>query len=294
MDLILFANLIYARPRSQTHEDLHTAVMRYRFASFIRDGARVPFMYHRFMEVSLMKGHGSDITSGDLWALDPEVLKDCSFKVCGRTYRESRAWPMATILWVASTELLHNSEKSRRKASIWIQLLRLASIVSRNKNNTLKLTFLYDLIDESADQDVFWAELVTYRQNTIVVPHRTSLNLATFSFADFYQHRGYEGGDENVNEEGIFVLLDSPTAEYLPVRECDICMEGLFMHRFPQSRIALTCTHDSRICLDCLKDGLESQILEAQMHDALVCPTCKAPMTFEEVRTWSNIETFQR
>jgi len=117
-----------------------------------------------------------------------------------------------------------------------------------------------------------------------------------FSLKLFQECRGYEFADENVHEEGVIVSSDVPSAPYQPDKTCSACWELKQGDSFPQTRITSECQHELDICLACLQEGLRGHIdrLDHRERKSLVCPSCFAVLSYEEVRKWSDTESFKK
>ncbi|KAN0119373.1 hypothetical protein V8E51_001581 [Hyaloscypha variabilis] len=105
-----------------------------------------------------------------------------------------------------------------------------------------------------------------------------------FSLKLFEECRGYEFKDVNVNEEGVIISSDLPSAPYQPDQTCSACWELKQAHSFPQRRITSECQHELDLCLECLQEALQGHIDRPDLRDAtkLLCPTCSAEMSYEE------------
>ncbi|TVY71309.1 E3 ubiquitin-protein ligase [Lachnellula suecica] len=78
--------------------------------------------------------------------------------------------------------------------------------------------------------------------------------------------------------------------------ECGICAESYDASLFPSSsQITANCNHghDTKVCLDCLGQHIQSALDEGLLH-RLNCPFCPEIMSYEEIKKYSTPEAFAR
>ncbi|MCJ1397278.1 hypothetical protein MMC11_000470 [Xylographa trunciseda] len=75
--------------------------------------------------------------------------------------------------------------------------------------------------------------------------------------------------------------------------ECIACLETLTIDVAPTRRITEACNHEASICVDCLAQSIVSQI-DSKIWNQIDCPTCKARLTYDDIRAFATEAVFQR
>jgi len=113
-----------------------------------------------------------------------------------------------------------------------------------------------------------------------------------FSLQELEHYTGFESEDWNVNELGILVSRDGPSAPYQPFRTCNVCFVSLIWKEFPD-QITSACDHESTTCLTCLVQSINVQ-LQTLGTGNLECPSCKSSLDSMDLQKWCPSETFLR
>lgn len=85
-----------------------------------------------------------------------------------------------------------------------------------------------------------------------------------------------------------------PERSILPVfNTCSVCFEIYTLLHFPKRRITAECNHEPTICLECLRQAIDSQI-GPRSWDKLACPLCLKKLSFEAVKAYSSPDCFEK
>jgi hypothetical protein len=217
----------------------------------------------------------------------PSYSKPCNpengnFRVFGKTYEEF--WP--SLLFIYHCQLFGQSSHplNTRKRDMWLTVLRynerMSSAARRDLTElTERLCKDRKYFHQFPVIDLDFASYIKAHPSPSHTEHWQHFSLKLFE-----ECRGYEFKDVNVNEEGVIISSDLPSAPYQPDQTCSACWELKQAHSFPQRRITSECQHELDLCLECLQEALQGHIDRPDLRDAtkLLCPTCSAEMSYEE------------
>ncbi|TVY39652.1 Uncharacterized protein LSUB1_G004501 [Lachnellula subtilissima] len=106
----------------------------------------------------------------------------------------------------------------------------------------------------------------------------------------------FYGEDDSEDDMLVANLKKNPSPDIsvpqAPI-DCAVCMESLEPESFYQHKITPSCDHETRICVSCVTQSIDIQILGISW-DMIKCPLCPELMHFESIKEIASEEAFQR
>ena len=106
----------------------------------------------------------------------------------------------------------------------------------------------------------------------------------------------FYGEDNSEDDIPVANLKRSPSPDISVPQatiDCAVRMESLEPESFYQHKITPSCDHETRICVSCVTQSIDIQILEISWN-MIKCPLCPELMPFESIKEIASEEAFQR
>ncbi|PVF96666.1 hypothetical protein CPB86DRAFT_708599, partial [Serendipita vermifera] len=81
-----------------------------------------------------------------------------------------------------------------------------------------------------------------------------------------------------------------------PTVECVVCRNDIEENQFPQSAPCEGCTHLPEVCLECLRQTIQTAITIGEFLSGISCPSanCSEKLDYFAVEKWADKDTFER
>lgn len=112
----------------------------------------------------------------------------------------------------------------------------------------------------------------------------------------------YESQDEMEVEDEISDMTDATDSgnesDYeshleIPMQECSVCMEELYLGDYPQKSLTNACNHENTVCNFCVTEGIDSRLPDV-FGDQVQRPEYPQILSYEKVKELASPQSFQQ
>ena len=104
-----------------------------------------------------------------------------------------------------------------------------------------------------------------------------------------------EGGESMLGQTETTLQTDGiiPDRDEIDRPGCSVCLDSFDQSNTPSRAITSLCRHKLNICKRCITTSISTQFSE-KVWDHVECPSCKERLTYHDMETFADRETFEK